>query len=96
MNPLAYILPTGKPSGQGAGGGVAQGIAEKARNAMTLPPLNLSASSSARSGDIYAGWGLDSSGFSVNYGSGVAQGSSGVLLIGAAIVLGVLLWKKST
>jgi hypothetical protein len=92
MNPLAYILPTGKPSGQGAG----SGIAEKARNAMTLPPLNLQASSSARSGDVYAGWGMDSSGFSVNYGSGVAQGSSGLLLIGAVVVLGVLLWKKST
>ena len=89
MNPLAYILPTGS-GGQGAGGGIAQ----QARNAMTLPPLNLQQSSSARSGDVYSTFGLDNSGFSVNYGSGVAQGSSGLLLVAGVVVLGLLLWKK--
>lgn len=61
---------------------------------MTIPPLNFQTSSSARSGDISQGFGLDNSGFSVNYGSGVAQGSSGLLLIVAAVIVGAILWKK--
>ena len=61
---------------------------------MTIPPLNFQTSSSAKSGDLWSTFGNDASGFSVNYGSGVAQGASGLLMVAAVIVVGALLWKK--
>jgi len=81
--------------GQPDGGSIAKG------QTMTLPPLQFSSSSSAKSGDIGQTLGFDHSGFTVNYGSGVSQGGAlpavNPLVLGAIVVLG-LVWmrKKST
>ena len=63
-----------------------------------MPPLNLNFASSAKSGDAISSLNSDASGFSVNYGSGVLQGGGGtsMLLIGGALVLGFVLWKKKS
>ncbi|MBB1073639.1 hypothetical protein HUU62_04350 [Rhodoferax sp. 4810] len=64
-----------------------------------LPPLNLNFGSRAESGDISTPMAWDSSGFSVNYGNGVSQGGAAAALPAwvwpAALVLGVVLWKKT-
>ena len=81
-----------------------ESIAQQAK-AMTLPPLNLNAASSAGAGDVWATFAADTNGgaFSVNYGSGVSQGGgvspltgavSPLVLIGALVVAAVL-WKRS-
>ena len=62
-----------------------------------FPPLNLNFASSAKSGDAISSLNSDASGFSVNYGSGVLQGGgASMLLIGGALVLGLILWKKKS
>lgn len=69
---------------------------------MTLPPLQFSSSSSAKTGDLASSFGNDASGFSVNYGNGVSQGGSLTqdiktqLIVAAIVGLAVYLWKKST
>jgi len=66
---------------------------------MTLPPLQFSSSSSAKSGDIGQTMAFDSSGMTVNYGNGVSQGGQlpaiNPLIIGAALV-GLIVWKKKS
>lgn len=74
------------------------GVVEKALSG-GIPGVSVpgfTSSSSAASGDITSVFNSDSSGFSVNYGSGVSQGAGGMLLVAAAILVGVWLWKRST
>jgi hypothetical protein len=69
-------------------------------NQMTLPPLQFTSSSASKSGDLSQTMAFDSSGFSVNYGSGVSQGGAvsavNPLIIGALILAGAVWMKKST
>lgn len=96
MSTPATAFALGNP----ASDGVAQ-QASKSLNLpanMSIPPLNFTSSSSAKSGDIWSTMDASNlgSGFSVNYGSGlgVGSGSSGLLWLAAAAIVGVLLWKK--
>lgn len=66
---------------------------------MTLPPLQFSNTSSAKTGDLASSFGNDASGFSVNYGNGVSQGGGmgqdiKTQLIVAAVVALVAIWFK--
>ena len=62
---------------------------------MTIPPLNFQSSSS--SGDIGQSFGFDSSGWSVNVGgANLGTGENAGLWIAAAVVLGVILWRKKS
>lgn len=99
MTDFTKYLP---PQLRGPVGG--EGVAQKAKSAMPIPPLNLNAASSAGAGDVWANFATDTNGgaFSVNYGSGVSQGggvspltgaTSPLLLIGA-LFAGVILWKR--
>ena len=86
-------------------GSPANGIAQSAMTAalggglsgMQIPSVSSSAESSARSGDAYQTAGNDGSGFSVNFGNGVSQGSAAMpsmvwlLAIGIA---GLWAWKR--
>lgn len=84
MTPANAFAP-GSPAG-------AAGIATRA--AAGLPPLAVS--SSARSGDISSMFSYGGDGFNVNYGNGVSQG--GLALPRwfwiAALVAGVVVWKR--
>ena len=66
---------------------------------VSVPGFSSSSSASGKSGDVVSPFNNDASGFSVNYGNGVSQGSaksvlpSGVWLIAAAIA-GAVAWKR--
>lgn len=68
---------------------------------MPMPPLQLSLSSTAKTGDLMSQFGNDGAGagFSVNYGNGVSQGNAlptlSPLMLGA-LVLVALVWIKRT
>lgn len=64
-----------------------------------IPPLNLSASSSAKSGDATQGFSSTGGNFSVNYGNGVtqSQGDGGIpaMVWYAAMAIGAIyVWKR--
>lgn len=81
-----------QPATAHASGGIASAAMGALLGGGGAPLPSISASSSARSGDLWSTFGNDASGFQVNYGGAQSAGVSWLMV--GALVVAALLWKK--